>query len=132
VPRDECLPPLPTGAAPVDADAARRAVVAAVEAVFVGTKADESIESAFDDGSRVRALLQQVRSGPFGNHARYVQVDIRAVSFVAPDHAVARVDLTNVPPVTGDVELRLRADGWKLSFVSFCALVAKTGSATCP
>ena len=130
--RGDCLEPLPAGEAPVDADAARATIVDAIQFVFAAAKNDQPFDSAFDDATGLADLLHQVRSGTFASHAKGVRVDVRAVSFTAPDRAVARVDLTNIPPVTDNLEFVRMDDAWKMSFASFCRLIGRTGAARCP
>jgi len=130
-PRDDCLEPFPTGEAPSDATAARATIVETVRNVFAAAKDNQPFDSAFDDPASAAAFLQQVRSGTFAAQAKSVKVDVRAVGFAAPDRAVARVDLTNIPPVTDDLDFVLDDGTWKMSIASFCRLVGPTGAARC-
>ncbi len=130
--RDDCLEPLPAGQSPTDATAARSAIVETIHFAFADVQQDQPSGSAFDDASGLPELLRKVRSGPFASDAKHVQVDVRAVAFTAPDRAVARLDLTNIPPLTDDVDVMFEDGAWKMSFASFCRLVSRTGAASCP
>ena len=130
--RDDCLAPLPAGEPPADTSAAREAIVATIHFVFAAARDDQPSDSAFDDATGLPELLHRVRSGTFASFAKGVRVDVRAVSFTAPDCAVARVDLTNIPPVTDDLDFVFKDGAWKMSFASFCRLISRTGAASCP